>query len=91
MPVYRELPDADITCPDYSPDMMKAAQERTKALNLSKVRFQQGDVGALPYADGSFDIALSLRQAEPVSGSGWRACIQRRRYPAWKASPRSGV
>ena len=27
MPVYRDLPDADITCLDYSPDMMKAAQK----------------------------------------------------------------
>jgi ubiquinone/menaquinone biosynthesis C-methylase UbiE len=60
MPVYRDLPDADITCLDYSPDMMKAAQERAKALNLSNVHFQQGDVGALPYADASFDIVLSL-------------------------------
>ena len=60
MPVYRDLPGADITCLDYSPDMMKAAQERAKALNLSNVRFQQGDVGALPYEDASFDIVLSL-------------------------------
>ena len=60
MPVYRDLPDADITCLDYSPDMMKVAQERAKALNLGNVRFQQGDVGALPYEDASFDIVLSL-------------------------------
>ena len=39
MPVYRELPDADITCLDYS---------------------LQGDVGALPFEDESFDIVLSL-------------------------------
>ena len=29
MPVYQSLPDADITCLDYSPDMMAAAQART--------------------------------------------------------------
>ena len=30
MPVYRELPEAEITCLDYSPNMMAAAQERAK-------------------------------------------------------------
>ncbi|MBR4503264.1 MAG: methyltransferase domain-containing protein [Clostridia bacterium] len=60
MPVYRELPDAGITCLDYSPDMMKTAEKRAEALGIGNVRFLQGDVGALPFADGSFDIVLSL-------------------------------
>ena len=60
MPVYRELPEADITCLDYSPDMMGAAMKRAESLNIRNVRFQQGDVGALPFADESFDIVLSL-------------------------------
>jgi len=60
MPVYRELPDARITCLDYSPDMMRTARERAGALGLGNVAFQQGDVGALPFDDGSFDIVLSL-------------------------------
>lgn len=60
MPVYQTLPQADITCLDYSPDMMAAAQRRAKAAGLDNVRFQQGDVGALPFADGSFDTVLSL-------------------------------
>ena len=51
---------ADITCLDYSADMMGQAQEKADRLHLKNVTFQQGDVGALPYADGVFDIVLSL-------------------------------
>ena len=60
MPVYQTLPDADITCLDYSPDMMGKAQRRAVAAGLNNVRFCQSDVGALPFPDGSFDIVLSL-------------------------------
>ena len=60
MPVYKTLPEADITCLDYSPDMMKQAQEKAEHLQLRNVTFRQGDVGALPYNDGTFDIVLSL-------------------------------
>ena len=60
MPVYRDLPEADITCLDYSADMMSTAQKRAQGLALKNVRFLQGDVGALPFEDASFDIVLSL-------------------------------
>ena len=60
MPVYKTLPQADITCLDYSPDMMSTAQKRAKAADLNNVRFRQGDVGALPFENDSFDLALSL-------------------------------
>lgn len=60
IPVYKTLPQADITCLDYSPDMMATARWRAKAAGLTNIRFQQGDVGALPFEDGSFDIVLSL-------------------------------
>ena len=42
MPVYRELPEAEITCLDYSPNMMAAAQERAKKAGIGNVRFVQG-------------------------------------------------
>lgn len=32
MPVYRTLPQADITCLDYSPDMMGQAQKKARRL-----------------------------------------------------------
>ena len=60
MPVYKQLPRADITCLDYSSDMMAQAQRRAENLGLKHVRFQQGDVGKLPFDDGSFDLVLSL-------------------------------
>ena len=51
MPVYQTMPEADITCLDYSADMMGQAQEKANRLNLNNVIFQQGDVGALPYPE----------------------------------------
>ena len=60
MPIYQGLPHADITCLDYSADMMAQAQRRAGNLGLKNVQFQQGDVGKLPFADGSFDLVLSL-------------------------------
>jgi SAM-dependent methyltransferase len=56
MPVYATLPQADITCLDYSPDMMAAAKRRAP----DNVRFVQGDVGKLPFGDETFDIVLSM-------------------------------
>ena len=40
--------------------MIASAQEKAKVLGLSNIKFLQGDVGALPIEDGSFDIVLSL-------------------------------
>ena len=60
MPLYKTLPKSDITCLDYSADMMGQAQEKADRLHLKNVTFRQGDVGALPYADGTVDIILSL-------------------------------
>ena len=60
MPVYKGLPNADITCLDYSADMMATAQHRAESMGLRNTRFQQGDVGKLPFADSSFDLVLSL-------------------------------
>ena len=60
MPVYRELPEANITCLDYSPDMMASAQAKAKRLGIANATFMQGDVGALPFPDEYFDVVLSL-------------------------------
>ena len=60
MPVYKELPDADVTCLDYSEDMLAAARRRAEAAGIRNVRFLRGDVGALPFGCGTFDIVLSM-------------------------------
>lgn len=60
MPLYQTLPDADVTCLDYSPDMMAQAREKAERMGLENVAFRQGDVGALPFDDASFDAVLSL-------------------------------
>jgi ubiquinone/menaquinone biosynthesis C-methylase UbiE len=60
MPIYKSLPAASITCLDYSQDMMGNAERRAKAIGVSGISFIQGDVGALPFEDESFDIVLSL-------------------------------
>ncbi len=60
MPLYQGLPQADVTCLDYSAEMMAAAQARARRAGLRNVAFMQGDVGALPFGDGQFDIVLSL-------------------------------
>ena len=60
MPVYKELPNADITCLDCSADMMDAARKKAEAAGIKNITFRQGDVGALPFDDESFDIVLSL-------------------------------
>ena len=74
MLVYKTLPQADITCLDYSPDMMATAQRRASVAGLTNVRFRQGDVGALPFEDGSFDLVLSLNgfHAFPDKESAYR-------------------
>ena len=60
MPIYKTLPDAAITCLDYSADMMASAQRRAANMGLNNIDFIQGDVGALPFNDESFDLVLSL-------------------------------
>lgn len=72
MPLYREMPETEITCLDYSPEMLERAKCRGEG--LAHVRFQQGDVGALPFGNSSFDIVLSLNgfHAFPDKEAAWR-------------------
>jgi ubiquinone/menaquinone biosynthesis C-methylase UbiE len=60
MPLYRRLPNAQVTCVDYSAEMMRNAEGRARAMGIGNVAFMQGDVGRLPFEDESFDVVLSL-------------------------------
>lgn len=74
VPVYRNLKEAQITCLDYSAEMMKNAERRAEALAVKNVSFVQGDVGALPFEDESFDVVLSLNgfHAFPDKGAAFK-------------------
>ena len=61
MPVYKDLPDADITCLDYSETMMSAAQAKAQYASISNIHFLLGDVGTWPVEDETFDIVLSRK------------------------------
>ncbi len=60
MPVYQTLPKANVKCLDYSPDKIGQTKEKAEKLILTKLKFQQWDVGALTFADGQFELVLSL-------------------------------
>lgn len=57
---YSNLPNADITCLDYSEDMLVKARERFSGAGIRNVNFLRGDVGNMPFADGSFDTVLCM-------------------------------
>lgn len=44
---------------DFSPVMLSRARERAARLGLATIRFERGDVGSLPFGDGSFDLCLT--------------------------------
>ena len=73
LPVYAELPDADITCLDYSPALLAAARARADALGVRNVAFVEGDVGQLTFEDDFFDAAVSINgfHAFPDKESAW--------------------
>ena len=73
LPVYAELPDADITCLDYSPAMLAAARARADALGVRNVAFVEGDVGQLTFEDDFFDAVVSINgfHAFPDKESAW--------------------
>lgn len=49
----------DYTALDFSPVMLARAEKKARSLSLDYIRFEQGDVGALPHDDESFDLCLT--------------------------------
>ena len=55
---WKALSKAQITCLDYSEDMIGQAKKRLQGhANIACI---QGDVGSLPMEDASFDVVLSM-------------------------------
>lgn len=57
---YGRMKQAQITCLDYSPAMMRFAIQRFTSGRIANATCLQGDVGTLPFDDHSFDILLSM-------------------------------
>ena len=57
---YNRIKDAKILGVDYSREMLAIAGERKSAEGLDNLELEWGDVGNLPYLEGSFDIVLSM-------------------------------
>ena len=60
MPMYQKLINADITCLDYSKEMMARAESRAENMGIKNISFMQGDVGKLPFENETFDLVLSM-------------------------------
>ncbi|MBQ9816493.1 MAG: methyltransferase domain-containing protein [Proteobacteria bacterium] len=57
---YKRLKNADITCLDYSEDMLTQAKTRFETNHIRNIKAIQGDICNLPFEDHSFDIVLSM-------------------------------
>ena len=65
----RVAPDGSVIGLDVSADMLKLAQSRRNdATSGQCVIFQEGDAASLPFADATFDAAVSTQVYEYVSG-----------------------
>jgi SAM-dependent methyltransferase len=54
--IARRFPDADVVGVDFSDEMIRLAQAKTRAVPDVHVSFKQADASALPFADGQFDL-----------------------------------
>ncbi|MBQ8711339.1 MAG: class I SAM-dependent methyltransferase [Prevotella sp.] len=57
---YSKMKLADITCLDYSPDMLEQAEYRFRKAGITNIKILQGDVSELPFEDGTFDLVLCM-------------------------------
>ena len=57
---YHHMTKADITCLDYSRDMLEQAESRFRVAGITNIKTMQDDVGAMPFEDGTFDKILCM-------------------------------
>jgi SAM-dependent methyltransferase len=75
------FPEADIEAVDLSPEMIERARAKVPEEARSRLRFDVADAGALPHADGSFDLVcqvnlpLYAREIARVVGPGGYVAI----------------
>ena len=52
-------PQGSVTGIDMTPEMLEKARASATAMGADNVRFVEGEVEQLPFADGSFDVVIS--------------------------------
>lgn len=57
---YTKLPNATITCVDFTPEMLEQAKRRFERKGIKNVSFMEADVSQLPFEDHSFDVVLCM-------------------------------
>lgn len=57
---YKRMGKADIIGLDYSQDMLDRARFRLSENGITNIKTMQGDVGAMPFDDDSFDYILCM-------------------------------
>lgn len=57
---YKRMKKADIIGLDYSQDMLDRARFRFSENGITNIKTMQGDVGAMPFDDDSFDYILCM-------------------------------
>ena len=65
--LFSLCPNARLTGMDFSPNMLKAAEENCSAIPRQRLRLLQGNAMSLPFDDGSMDgvsISFALRNME---------------------------
>ena len=72
MPVYQTMPEADITCLDYSPDMMRQAREKADRLHLKKCNLPAGRCGSASLCRRHLRHRFAAEQLSCFSGQGSR-------------------
>lgn len=50
---------AEVTCLDITPEMLAVGRGSAEKAGLKNMRFVEGNVNALPFEDGSFDIVMT--------------------------------
>jgi len=56
----RRFPEAEVHAADISPAMVEEAKTKTGKEFDTRIHFEVADAGALPFADGSFDLVAQL-------------------------------
>ena len=73
MPLYREMPEAEITCLDYSPEMLERAKSRSTAFMRFRTRRPPGGRSFVYCGPAEFSAAASMCGDKTAARTGWSA------------------